>query len=207
MPPTIKFKKEEIVNAALNVAGRKGIDRVTAREVAKELKVSVGPIFTYYDTMEQLKRDVYEKAKDVYRTYIEQGLKEEVPFLGVGRQYIRFAKNEPELYKLLFLTKPDGAGGSAMDALKFTQDLVRDSLMEIYRIDAHQADCYFRDMWLMAYGFAALIVTDDCAFTDEEISDIFGEVSLSICKAYKEIPGIAEGNYDKEALFKELIGD
>ena len=39
MPPTVKFKKEEIINAALNVAGKKGIDAVTAREVAKELKV------------------------------------------------------------------------------------------------------------------------------------------------------------------------
>ncbi|MBQ1690668.1 MAG: helix-turn-helix transcriptional regulator, partial [Firmicutes bacterium] len=45
MPPAVKFKKEEIVNAALNVAGRKGMDGVTAREVARELKVSVGPIF------------------------------------------------------------------------------------------------------------------------------------------------------------------
>lgn len=205
MPPTIKFKKEEIVNAALNVAGRKGIDKVTAREVAKELKVSVGPIFTYYDSMDQLKRDVYEQAKGIYRTYIDRGLKEEIPFLGVGQQYIRFAKNEPELYKLLFLTKPDGAVGSAMDALAFTQDLVRESLMNVYHIDARQADCYFRDMWLLAYGFAALIVTDDCAYTDEEISDIFAEVSLSICKAYKEIPGITEGNYDKEALFRELV--
>lgn len=205
MPPTIKFKKEEIVNAALNVASSKGADKITAREVAKELKVSVGPIFTYYDSMEQLKRDVYECAKGRYRTYIEKGLKEEIPFLGVGQQYIRFAKEEPELYKLLFLTKPDGVVESAMDALAFTQDLVRESLMETYRIDAHQADCYFRDLWLMAYGFAALIVTDDCSFTDEEISNIFSEVSLSICKAYKEIPGITEGNYDKEALFKELI--
>ena len=51
MPPKVKFQKEEIVRAALNVARQQGIDAVTAREVAKELGVSVGPIFTWFDTM------------------------------------------------------------------------------------------------------------------------------------------------------------
>ena len=82
MPPTVKFKKEEIINAALSVAGKKGIDAVTAREVAKTLKVSVGPIFTYYDSMDQLRCDVFEHAKNRYRSYIERGLMEEIPFLG-----------------------------------------------------------------------------------------------------------------------------
>ena len=58
MPPKVRFKKKEIATAALNVARKQGIDAVTAREVAKELGVSVGPIFTWYETMEQLKADV-----------------------------------------------------------------------------------------------------------------------------------------------------
>ena len=48
MPPKFRFQKDEIVAAALNVARNQGIDSVTAREVAKELGVSVGPIFTWY---------------------------------------------------------------------------------------------------------------------------------------------------------------
>ena len=58
MPPKVKFQKEEIVRAALKVVREQGIDAVTAREVAKELGVSPRPIFTYYDTMEQLRSDV-----------------------------------------------------------------------------------------------------------------------------------------------------
>ena len=111
MPPKVKFQKNEIVNAALNVVRKEGIDAVTAREVAKELQVSVGPIFTWFETMDQLKVEVYVLAKEKYRNYIEQGLKEKIPFLGLWHQYIRFAKEEPELYKLLFLTKPSEASG------------------------------------------------------------------------------------------------
>ncbi len=205
MPPKVKFQKEEIIQAALNVAREKGIEAVTAREVAAKLQVSPRPIFTYYDSMDQLRRDVFVLAKEQYRSYIERGLAGPVPFLGVGQQYIRFAKEEPELYKLLFLTRLDGTVGGAMEALAFSQELVRDSIMHIYNMDAATAECYFRDLWLMAFSFATLIVTDDCPYTDEEMSAIFSEVSLSICKAYKEIPGLPEGKYDKDAIFRELV--
>ena len=205
MPPTLKFRKEDIINAALNVAGKKGIDAVTAREVAKELKVSVGPIFTHYDSMDQLRGDVFEHAKNRYRAYIEQGLTEEIPFLGMWRQFLTFAKEEPELYKLLFLTRPSNVTGGAMEAMQISQDMARDSIMRIYKLDAHQADCFFRDIWLMALSFATLIVTDDCPYAIEEMLDIGAEVSLSIFKTYKEIPGLFEGTYDRDACFRELV--
>ncbi len=206
MPPKVKFQKEEIVRAALKVVREQGIDAVTAREVAKELGVSPRPIFTYYDTMEQLRSDVYEMAKEEYRAYIERGLAGPVPFRGVGQQYLMFAREEPELYKVLFLTKPGGASGGAEEALAFSQDLVRESLMSFYQIDAQTADSYFRNLWLIAYSFATLIVTNESFYTAEQMGKIMGEISLSVCKAYKEIPGLAEGSADVDAEFRKLIG-
>ena len=205
MPPAVKFQKDEIVHAAMYVARNKGIDAVTAREVAKTLKVSVGPIFTWFDSMDELKAEIFRKAKDLYRSYIREGLSGPIPFLGVGQQYIRFAREEPELYRLLFLTPPDKDTGGAMEALKLSQDLSRGSLMRIYNMDAETADKYFRDLWLVVFSFATLIVTDACPYTDAEMSTILSEISLSVCKAYKEIPGLAAGNYDKDAIFRELV--
>ena len=205
MPPKIKYPKEEVVGAALRVARRRGIDAVTAQSVAAEMNVSVGPIFTHFDTVEQLRGAVFLRAKEIYRDYIERGLAGPVPFLGVGQQYLRFAHEEPEFYKLLFLTRPGGVSGGAMEALRFSQDLARESIMRIYRMDAHTADCYFRDLWLVVFGFATLIVTDDCPYTDEEMSAVLTEVSLSVCKAYKEIPGLPKGMFDKDAIFRELV--
>ena len=123
MPPKVKYQKDEIIRAARKITSLRGIEAVTAREVAKELGVSTRPIFTYYDSMEQLRRDVYETAKEEYREYILRGLQEPIPFLGVGHQYIRFAREEPELYKLLFLTRPEQGSGGAMEALRLSQDL------------------------------------------------------------------------------------
>ncbi len=205
MPPKAKFTKQEIVAAAVSVARDKGADGITAREIASKLGVSTRPIFTYFDTMEQVKEEVFQTAKELYRAYVERGLAGPIPFLGVGQQYIRFVKEEPELYKLLFLTPPDSSSGGAMEALRFSQELVRESIMRTYHMDAHAADCYYRDLWLMAFSFATLIVTNDCPYTDEEMSAIFTEVSLSVCKAYKEIPGLSDGKFDKDAIFRKLV--
>ena len=205
MAPRTKFTKEQIVEAAVRITKKKGIDGVTAREIGAELGVSSRPMFTWFERVEQVKTAVHESAKAIYREYIERGLSGSVPFLGVGQQYIRFAKEEPELYRLLFLTKPDEAAGGAMEALKFSQDLVRESIMRIYHMDEPTADKYFRNLWLVAFSFATLVVTDDCPYTDEEMSAVFTEMSLSLCKAYKEVPGMAEGKFDKDEIFRELV--
>ena len=205
MPPKVKFQKKEIVKAAVDITRKKGISAVTAREVGAELGVSSRPLFTYFESVDELKKAVWQYAKNLYEECVRNGLKAEIPFLGVGQNYIRFAKEEPELYKYLFLNPPPDVKGSAMDALKLSQKLVRESLMNIYNIDGDSADKYFRDLWLVSYSITTLIVTGECPYSDEEISALFTEFSVSICKAYKEIPGLPEGNFDKDAVFKELV--
>ena len=205
MPPKVKFQKEEIVQAALDVIRQKGVSALSAREVATKLGVSTRPIFTYFASMEQLKAEVYAAAKEQYRQCLEKGLTESIPFLGVWKQFLGFAKKEPQLYRLLFLTPPDSISGGVQESLRLSQALARESLMRVYHMDEKTADCYFRDIWLVAFSFATLTVTGNCAYTDEEIFNIGAEISLSVCKAYKEIPGLPEGNYDKDSLFRQLI--
>ena len=204
MPPSVKFTKDEIVEAALRLTRAGGIGSLTARSLAAELGASTRPMFTHFETVDELKHEVHEAAKGVYRAYIERGLAEPVPFLGVGQNTIRFAREEPELFKLLFLQKPQGADGGAIEALEFSQNLVRDSIMGIYKMGAYEVDCYYRDLWLVAFSFCTMIAAGECPYTDEQMSAVFTEVSLAVCKAYKEIPGLPRGDYDRDALFKEL---
>ena len=42
-------------------------------------------------------------------------------------------------------------------------------------------------------------------FSLEEILAVGAELSLSVCKAYKEVPGLVEGTYDKDAVFRQLV--
>ena len=203
MAPKNKFTREEMVEAALRVVRRKGIDGLTAKTLADELGTSTQPVFTAFGSMDTLKGEVYAAAVGVYDGYTNAGLREKIPFFGVGMQYIRFARKEPELYRLLFLTRTQEY--SAMKSMEHLQELVRPTLMSIYRITAEEADVYFRDLWFVVHSLATLIVTGDCPYSDREIGQILTGVSVSICKSIKEIPGFAAGSFDRDAVFRALV--
>ena len=207
MAPKNKFTKEEMVEAALRVVRANGIDALTAKTMADALGTSTQPIFTAFGSMDGIKKEIYAAAIRVYDRYTDAGLKERIPFFGVGMQYIRFAREEPELYRLLFLTRAQDKSFSAMQSMQHLQSLVRPTLMHIYRITEQQADLYFRDLWFVVHSLSTLIVTGDCPYSDREIGQILTGVSISICKSIKEIPGFADGSFDRDAAFRALIGN
>ena len=155
--------------------------------------------------MDGVRQEVYAAALRVYKGYAGAGLREEIPFLDVGMQYIRFAREEPELYRLLFLTRAQGQGWSAMQSMKHLQTLVRPTLMEIYQITELEADLYFRDLWFVVHSLSTLIVTGSCPYSDREIEQILTGFSVGICKSIKEIPGFASGCFDRDAVFQALV--
>ena len=204
MPPKKIVTREQILDAAMEITRNSGIDAVTARSIAAALGVSTHPIFTYFDTINSIKDDVLVRARVLYHEYILQGLDEKIPFLGVGHQFLILAKNEPELFKMLFFkTTPDGRK-HAYDEFKFTLSLVVESVMKIYNVDKHTAECYYRNLWLMSLSFATLIVTGNCTYTDEEMLLILTQTSLATYKAIKEIPGFIDGDFDKDWIFTQL---
>ena len=207
MAPKNKFTKEEMVEAALRVVRANGIDALTAKTMADALGTSTQPIFTAFGSMDGIKEEVYAAAIRVYDRYTDAGLKERIPFFGVGMQYIRFAREAPELYRLLFLTRAQDKSFSAMQSMQHLQSLVRPTLMHIYRITEQEADLYFRDLWFVVHSLSTLIVTGDCPYSDREIGQILTGVSISICKSIKEIPGFADGSFDRDAAFRALIGN
>ena len=205
MAPKNKFTRKEMVAAAVRVVQKRGAAALTAKSLAEELGTSTQPVFTCFGTMEALKAEVYVAAERLFDEYLTKGLKEKISFLGFGSQYIRFARKEPELYRLLFLMRPDDVGSGAFAAMRHMQELVRPSLVEIYHISAQEADRYFRDLWLVVHSLATLIVTGDCPYSDREIGQILTGFSISVFKAIKEIPGFTEGTFDRDATFLGLI--
>lgn len=202
MAPKIKFTKEKMTEAALQIVRENGVDGLTAKTLAKALGVSTQPIFTAFGTMDNIKQAVYDAAVRVYDGYTEAGLQKSIPFFGVGMQYIRFAKEEPALYRLLFLTWGQKYG--AMQSMQHLQALVRPTLTRIYHVTEEEADIYFRDLWLVVHSLATLIVNGDCSYSEREIEQILTGFSVGICKAIKEIPGFAAGTFDRDAVFRAL---
>lgn len=205
MAPKNKFTREEMVDAALEVVRKKGIEALTAKALAEELGTSTQPVFTCFHTMDSVKNEVRAAAERIYDEYTDEGLRQSIPFFGVGTQYIRFAKEEPALYRLLFLTPAADGKSGAMEAMKHLQSRIRPSLESIYHISAEEADRYFRDLWLVVHSLATLIVTGGCPYSDEEIHAVITGFSVGICKAIKEIPGFTAGTFDRDEVFRAFI--
>ena len=204
MPPKFKFKREEIVEAAVNLTRRGGVDAVTARGIAGELGVSTQPIFTCFKNMEEAKEEVRIYAEKLCHNYLKKGVEALIPFFGFGMAYIRFAKEEPELYKMLFIN-PDKEGESMLDTLSGIRLIVINSIEKTYRFNEKESKRLFRDLWLATHSIATLCVGGICPFSDEEIAKILTGFSVSICKSIKEIKGFADDSFDRDEVFGKII--
>lgn len=80
MPPKAKFTKEQIIKEALSLVREEGTEVLTARALAKKLNSSVCPIFTVFESMEEIQREVVKAAKTVYAGYVARGLRETPAF-------------------------------------------------------------------------------------------------------------------------------
>ncbi len=182
MPPKCKFTKEEIIEAALEMVKADGIEAVTARALGAK------PVFGLFQNMDELLQQVIRAARDEYNKYIKIGLAQESAFKGVGLQYILFAKNEPKLFQLLFMTqlneKMDAAG-----TLPMIDDNYREILLSVQKMYGLDEDCskrLYRHLWIYTHGIAALLATGVCSFSEQEIGDMMTEVCQGLLLRMKE---------------------
>lgn len=187
MPPKAKFTKEEIVAAALGIVRERGIDELTARALGTALGSSSCPIFTVFANMEEVHEAVLEAAKKVYKGYIEKGIPQTPAFRGVGEQYVRFAVEEPNLFKLLFMSEkeeiPEVTG--VLPLIDQSYDTILLSVSEGYHLTKAQAANLYRHLWIYTHGIATLCVTKMCKFTSEDIGKMMTEIFLSLLKNTK----------------------
>ena len=103
MPAKAKVSKEMIVDAAFEIARKEGMENINARTVSEKLNCSTQPVMYHFATIEELKKAVYAKA-DCYHSEYLMNIKDPQKgiMLGIGLNYIRFAIEEPHLFRFLF---------------------------------------------------------------------------------------------------------
>ncbi len=188
MPPKAKFTKEEITSAALELVRTDGFESLTARALGKKLGSSSCPIFTVFENMEEVQREVLEAIKDIYKGYVEKGLLEKPAFKGVGTQYILFAMREPKLFQILFMSEqseqPDI--NHVLPVIDESYDKILASITGEYGMNEKDAERLYRHLWIYTHGIASLCATKMCHFTGEEISGMMTDVFIGLLKRVKE---------------------
>lgn len=187
MPPIAKFKREEIVDCALKIVESRGGDALTARSLGEMLGSSPRPIFTIFQSMEEVFQEVMKKAYGIYRDYLNQGLKEEYPFKGAGKAYIRFAGEHPKLFQLLFMSEADKVPDirQVLHVIEEEYERVLGSITSTFHIDDKIAEKLYQHLWIYSHGIAVLIATKVCKFSEEEISNMLTEVFIGLLTSLK----------------------
>ena len=116
MPAKTVFDKDTVAQAAFRIVERDGQSALNARSLAKEAGCSTQPIYLRYPDMSAVRKEVIKLAREVYGGYISDGLRlKDSLFEGYLSAYIRFAREKPKLFGLLFMSD---LGEDADDGLK-----------------------------------------------------------------------------------------
>jgi AcrR family transcriptional regulator len=170
MPAKVKVTKEMIIDAAFAVARETGAENINARTVSEKLNCSTQPVMYHFATIEELKRTVYAKADRYHSEYL---MKMKSPqkgvMLGIGLNYIRFAIEEPHLFRFLF--QSDFFGGTTMLELIDAEELtpVLSAMQGALGISMEQTKKVFLTIFLFAHGYASIIANNSLKYDEELI--------------------------------------
>ncbi|WP_281532419.1 TetR-like C-terminal domain-containing protein [Anaerocolumna aminovalerica] len=176
MPPIAKYSRADIIAAALNLVRK--AEEITARGLGAELGTSTRPIFTAFRNMEEVQRETVLAARALYNGYVERGLAEENAFKGVGMQYIAFAREEPGLFRLLFMTayKTPFDLDNVLPAIDENSDKILASIQNAYGLSWELSYRLYQNLWIFTHGIACLYATGVSRLTEEEVSARLTEV-------------------------------
>lgn len=184
MPPKVKTTKEDIINAAFDMVRQNGIDAINARNIASYLDCSTQPIFSNFASMDELHFAVLKKADELYNWYIKREIesKKYPPYKSSGMAYIRFAHEEKELFKLLFMR--DRTDEESIEQIQFTDGM--DTLLQKNTgLDSDTARLFHFEMWAYVHGIATMLATNFLKLDFELVSRMLSDAYLGMRKQYE----------------------
>lgn len=165
MPPTVRFTRDAVLHAACQLMRREGMEALNARAIAKELGGSTQPIFRLFTNMEDLHRELILYVARQFQAHAEADMAQsDSPYIQLCTTYLLYGRDEPELFKLLFM-RDRVSEGQYSDQANF--DLVFNIIKKETPLDDETAMRFFERTWLFIHGLAVCIATKYIPCQDE----------------------------------------
>lgn len=165
MPPTVRFTRDAVLHAACQLMRREGMEALNARAIAKELGGSTQPIFRLFTNMEDLHRELILYVARQFQAHAEADMAQsDSPYIQLCTTYLLYGRDEPELFKLLFM-RDRVSEGQYSDQTNF--DLVFNIIKKETPLDDETALRFFERTWLFIHVLAVCIATKYIPCQDE----------------------------------------
>ena len=164
MPPVVRFTRESVLNAAYSLVRREGPSTLNARAVARELGGSTQPIFRLFTGMEELRNEVIRLADvSCRRTMHDVYTQSQNGYLPVCMAYMIFAREEPQLFKLLFMQDRNEHASHMIYDHSWGVEVITASAS----VDSATASRIYDLTWFHVHGMAVCIATKYTTNTDD----------------------------------------
>ncbi len=171
MPPKTRVTAEMIVDAAVEVVRQSGFENINARTVSEQLHCSTQPVMYHFATIDSLKKAAYRKADHLHSEYMMNTPPGQDPVLGIGLNYVRFAVEEPQLFRFLF--QSGYAEESNLLEMVDSEELipVLAAMQEGAGLSMQQTKNVFITVALFAHGYASIIANNHLEFDEKLIAE------------------------------------
>ena len=185
MPPKTKIPKDLIVKTAYDITKVKGIESVTAKAISKQLNCSIQPIYWVFDTMDNLRNAIIREAIKEYNGYLFAEIPNLSKYQAAGWNYIRFAKEQPHLFKLLFMTERQSNTPIGQSSLDENKEYLLSLIQNDYDLNENQANDLYVRLWLFSHGIATMIATKTVGLDNKEIGKMLTDALTGFLQTIK----------------------
>lgn len=187
MPSQKKITREAIAQAAVSILREEGPGGVNARKIAQKLNCSTQPIYSEFEGMGELKAELKHRAEQCYsdrvKLYTENS--KYSPYMAYGLGFLRFAKDEKQLFRYLYFRDRRGGEQSIED---INGTAIIKVMTEKYGIPEKIAIRFHYDMAIYTYGLAVMLNTGYMDLSEETIVERLDTEFTALCGAYQINP-------------------
>ena len=171
MPPKTRITKDMIIQAAVEVARQSGHENINARTVSEQLHCSTQPVMYHFSTIDAMKRAAYAQVDHLHSEFLMTIPPEQDPILGIGLNYIRFAVEEPQLFRFLF--QSGYAEENNLLEMVDSEGLapVLAAMQEGAGLSMEKSRDVFITVALFAHGYASVIANNHQEFDEKLIAE------------------------------------
>ena len=171
MPPKTRITKDMITDAAIEVVRTQGFESINARTVSERLHSSTQPVMYHFSTIDEMKRAAYAQADRLHSEYMMAVLPEHDPILGIGLNYIRFAVEEPQLFRFLF--QSGYAEENSLLEMIDSEELVPilAAMQEGAGLSMEKTKQVFLTVALFAHGYASIIANNGLEYDEKTVAE------------------------------------
>ena len=185
MPSSPKIKKEDMLQAALEIVAQDGYAALNIKAVAKKLGCSTAPISWQFGGMDGLRQELIPFAEQyVEKTYYSFSENEFVAFEQRGKGTVDLALEKPYLFRFLYTGERSQLLSNGFELQQDPSDGINmyEKIADLLEITVEQAMDFAMTMMVYTQGIGTLIASGIVQDTKENMYRMLHNTGMTYLK-------------------------